>query len=150
MKFSWKAIALAPLAIPIVYSATFTILVAGKEPLFGFFLFFALGCFVSYSTSVFLLLPSLYLVSKFTPLTARLTACLGIALGTAAYLPILWQSYLASGDDSGPPQESFIQYFQRNFFGIELWAFIVGGFVTTLLYWLIASRSTQKNKRPAT
>lgn len=141
MKFSWKAIGLAPLVIPLVYSVAIVVLLPSKDPIFWFLALFCLGSIFSFAVSGFIFLPTLWLISRFMPLTARITAGVGMVLGVIVYLPIAWQLYLASGDNSGPPQESFASYLQQHFFGIELWAFLVGGLVTAMLYWLLVQDS---------
>lgn len=141
MKFSWKAIALSPLVIPFVYSAAIAVLLPSKDPILGFLALFYLGSVFSLAVSILILLPVLFLISRFTPLTACITALVGTVLGGIVYLPVIWQSYLESGDNSGPPQASFVSYLQQHFWGIELWAFLIGGFVTAMLYWLLTKDS---------
>ncbi len=143
MKFSWKAIVLSPLAVPFVYSAAFEIMAPGKNPILAFLFLFVLGSIFSLAVSILIALPALFLISRFTPLTARITAVVGTVLAGVIYLPIVWQSYLASGDDSGPPQESFASYLRQHLFGTELWAFLVGGLVTAMLYWFLAKGPTK-------
>jgi 4-hydroxybenzoate polyprenyltransferase len=148
MKFSWKGLVLAPLAVPLVYSALFELSTPGRSPILGFLFFFVLGSIVSYAATTCLLLPSLFLVSRLTPLTARLTCLVGTVLGVVVYLPVTWQFYLASGDDSGPPQGSFGEYFRRDLSGGVVWAFLVAGLVTAVLYWFLVSRPSRKNDQP--
>src|SRR5882724_10185768 len=131
MKFSWKALLLAPLAVPFVFSVAFVILSGmSKHSISGFLVCFALGSILSYGATLFLFLPCLLLLSRLIPLTARLTCMLGTLLGGLALLPVDWVMYSTSGVDSGPPQGSFWAYFLRQGFDPIDWAFLVGGLVT--------------------
>jgi len=105
MKFSWKALILAPLPIPLVFSALFEISTPGRSPIFSFLFFFVLGSVLSYGVTIFLFLPCLFLVSRLTSLTASLTGLIGTVLGCLVYFPVAWQFYLSSGVDSGRRQE---------------------------------------------
>ena len=136
MRFSWKAILLAPLLVPLI--ASFVMAMAPSPSwLFSFLFFLALGCVVSYGVSIVLFLPCLFVLSRFTRLTAWLTGLVGAALGMAVYLPVAWQSWLASGDNSGPPSESFLEYLWRNSWS-ESWLFYGGGLATAMVYWLLS------------
>jgi hypothetical protein len=145
MRFSWKALIIAPLAIPIIYSVLVEMASPGKSPIFGILFFTALGSVVSYGATVFLFLPSLFVVSRFTPLTGRLTCLLGAVLATVAYLPVSWECYLTSGADSGPPEGSFGHYLRQCGLGWDFWAFPVAGLATAMLYWFLARRPCGKN-----
>ena len=136
MRFSWKAVILAPLAVPLIASLILAT-APSQNHLLAFLFFFGLGCAFSYGVSLVLFLPCLFVLSRFTCLTARLTAVVGMLLGLAVYFPVGWQSYLASGDDSGPPSGSFAQYLGRSFWS-ESRPFYVSGLVTATLYWLLA------------
>jgi RsiW-degrading membrane proteinase PrsW (M82 family) len=141
MKFSWKALILAPLPVPLVYSVAFVILSPmSKHPISGFLFCFILGSVFSYGTTLFLFLPCLFLISRLTPLTARLTCLLGALLGGLALLPVDWVMWTTSGVDSGPPPDSFGAYFLRQGFDPIDWAFLVGGLVTAMLYWFLANQ----------
>jgi hypothetical protein len=145
MRFSWSAIALAPAAVPLLTGLVLALLVNGK-PLQTFFFFSGLTAVFSYGASVFVLLPCLFLVSRFTVLTAWLTAVVGIVLGALIYFPVGWVSYGASGDNSGPPTETFEQYLWRNG-AAEAWPFLVGGLITALVYWCLAKPRNPGNSR---
>jgi hypothetical protein len=136
MRFSWKAALLAPLPVPLI--ASLVLAMASSQNRFSSFLFFlTLGCVFSYGVSLVLFLPCLFALSRFTRLTAWLTALVGMVLGMAVYLPVGWQSYLATGDNSGPPSGSFAQYLWHNSWS-ESWLFYLGGLVTAMMYWLLA------------
>jgi hypothetical protein len=147
MKFSWKAFFLAPPAVPFVCSVAFVILSGvDKHPIYGFLLCFAIGSIFSYGATLFLFLPCLFLLSRLTPLTARLTCVLGALLGGLALLPVDWLMYSSSGVDSGPPQGSFGAYLLHQGFDPIDWAFLVGGLVTATLYWFLANPKMPKEQ----
>jgi hypothetical protein len=137
LRFSWKAMVLAPLAVPLI-AALVLAAAPSKDPLWGFLFFLFLGGVFSYGVSLGLFLPSLFVLSRFIRLTAWRTGLLGLVLGLLVYLPVARVSYGASGDDSGPPTDTFVEYLMRNFWA-ESWIFLVGGLVMALLYWLLAS-----------
>ncbi len=146
MKFSWKALFLAPLPVPFIYSVAFVILSGmGKHPIYEFLFCFVFGSVFSYGTTLFLFLPCLFLLSRLTPLTARLTCLLGTLLGGLTLLPVDWEMYVTSGVDSGPPQGSFGAYLLRQGFDPIDWAFLLGGLVTAMLYWFLTRQRTLRN-----
>lgn len=149
MKFSWKALLLAPLPIPIILSAAFVNLAGVKSAVLGLLVCSALGSLFSYGATVFLLLPCLFAVSKLTPLTARLTCLLGLVLGGMAYLPLAWIMWSSSGVDSGPPPDSFPHDLWQQLSEPLVWAFAVGGLITAALYWFLANPKPPRNgQRP--
>jgi hypothetical protein len=148
MTFSWKALILAPLLIPLTLAALLAFSSPGRSPFAGFLFFFTLGGVLSYGTTIFLFLPCLFIVSRFATLTASLTGLLGTALGLLVYVPIIWTSYKASGDDSGPPQITFGEYLRQHAFELEFWALLVAGLVTAPLYWFLAKHPPRKNDQP--
>jgi hypothetical protein len=145
MNFSWKALVLAPLPIPLILSALLAFSSPGKNPFAGFLFFFTLGSVLSYGTAIFLFLPCLFIISRFATLTASLTGLLGTALGLVVYVPVIWSSYKSSGDDSGPPQITFGEYLRQHAFGLDFWVLLVAGLVTALLYWFLANRPPRKD-----
>jgi hypothetical protein len=140
MRFSWKALALAPLAIPMLYSAAFVFLTPGRNRWMGFLVFALLGAVITYGATVVLLLPCLWGFSRVVRLNAVRAGVVGAMLGLAIYVPNLWISWNASGVDSGPPTGTFAHYLQRNFISFELPVFVAAGLVTALLYWWLAGR----------
>lgn len=148
MRISWKSILLAPLVIPVLYSAAIPFLEESRNPAAAFLIFFVLGSVFSCGATVFVLLPGLFVVSRFTPLTPWLTGLVGTVLGGRLYLPVVWQSYLSSGDNSGPPPGTFVQYLRRSGCGTDLLAFLAAGLVTALLYWFLSRQPTQRNAEP--
>jgi hypothetical protein len=141
VKFGWKGFVLAPLAVPFVCSVLFVSATESRNPLLGILVLFAIGSVVSYGATAFLLLPCLYLVSKFTVLTVRLTCVFGALLGAVAYLPYARIAFQGSGDNSGPPKGTFTEYLWRQLSEpVELGLFVAGGLATAALYWVLAEK----------
>ncbi len=145
--FSWKGLVLAPLPVPLIFSALFEISIPDRSPILSFLFFFAMSSVLSYGT-IFFLLPCLSLVSRFTPPTALLTCHLGTVLGGVVYLPIIWQSYLAGGDNSGPPPNSFGEYLRQHLFEGAIYGFIVAGLITAMLYWFLLNQPSRRKDQP--
>ena len=137
MRFSWKAILFAPLAVPLFTGSVFTASTRG-EPVFTFLFFFGLAAVFSYGATVCVLLPCLFLLSRFKTLTAWVTGFVGIMLGLAIYFPMAWVSHRASGDNSGPPTDTFFEYLWRKGLA-EGWMLPAAGLVTALLYWFLSA-----------
>lgn len=148
MNLSWKALFLAPLPIPFIFGALFAISFPGKNPLASFLLFCAIGSVLSYGITIFLFVPCLFVLSRFTTLTASLSCLLGTALGVLVYAPVIWTSYRGSGDDSGPPQTTFGEYLRHHGFEWDFWAFLVAGLVTAMLYWSLTNQPSRRDKQP--
>ena len=148
MRFSWRALALAPLAIPVIYSAAFELMTPGRNLVLGFLFFSAVGVALTYGATLVLLLPGLYALSWLVRLNAAWCAALGAALGLLVYLPEEWVSWNASGVDSGPPSETFAHYIARNFWSFELPIFVFAGLATALLYWWLATLRSPKRPLP--
>lgn len=135
MRFSWTGLILAPLLAPLIFSALFLVFAPGNNSAFGFLILFVPSCFISYGTTIFLFLPSLFLLSLWRPLTGWQVCLLGLALGAVVFLPLTLMEWKASGPDSGPPTENFLPFLIR-------WAadplnalYPVSGLVTAGLYW---------------
>jgi hypothetical protein len=153
MKFTWEAFVLAPLPVPLGYGVLFILAAGGRDPILGIVVFFAIGSVLSYAATAFLFLPCLYLASKVTAVTARVTCILGALLGAVAYLPYVRQAYQASGENSGPPAGTFAEYLWSDLHEPVFPALsIVAGLVTAALYWRLASkppRDGEANPTPA-
>lgn len=132
-------------AYPSYLRALFAIAFPGRNPFAAFLFFSALGTVLSYGITLFLFLPCLFVVSRFTPLTASLTGLLGTTFGLLVYAPIIWVSYRGSGDDSGPPQITFGEYLRQHAFEWDFWAFLVAGLITALLYWFLANQPARRD-----
>jgi hypothetical protein len=139
MRFSWTGLILAPLLVPLVFSATMVNAFANSHPLFGFLLLVIAGCMVSYGTMVFAFLPSLFLLSSWRPLTAFRVYLLGVVLGAAAYVPLTLMLWKGSGPDSGPPTESYLTFFVRWSADPLTAVFPAAGLMTAGLYWWLGT-----------
>jgi hypothetical protein len=144
MRFSWTGLILAPLAVPVVFSALLVGLLGGERSLLAFLILLVPACIVSYGATIFLLLPCLFLVSLWRPLNAFTVCLLGLALGAALFVPMTWINWTSSGPDSGPPDESFLHFFVR-------WAadpfnaiYPLAGLITAGLYWWLGTRRLRR------
>ncbi len=140
MRFSWAALVLAPLLVPLVFCAVMLGLLQTDGSVLGFLILFVPSCVISYGTTIFLFLPSLFLLSLWRPVTGLKVCLLGLVLGALAFVPLTLLAWKSSGPDSGPPTESFWVFFPR-------WAadpltaiFPLAGLVTAGLYWWLATR----------
>lgn len=145
MRFSWTGLILAPLPVPLVFSALLLNLERDWAVL-SFVIPLILGCIVSYGTTIFLFLPSLFLLSLWRPMTSLGVCLLGLVLGAAMFVPLTLMAWKGSGADSGPPTEGFLEFFVR-------WAadpfnaiFPLAGLITAGLYWWLGTR----RHRPST
>jgi hypothetical protein len=139
MRFTWTGLILAPLLVPVLFSAAFVSLSEGRWPILGFLLLLVPGCIVSYGVTIVLFLPCLFLLSLWRPLTGFKVCLLGLVLGAAVFVPMTWLDWTSSGTDSGPPTESFLAFFVR-------WAadpfnaiFPLAGLITAGLYWWLGN-----------
>jgi len=139
MRFTWTGLILAPLLVPVLFSAAFASLSEVKWPALAFLIMLVPGCIVSYGTTIVLFLPCLFLLSLWRPMTGFRVCLLGLALGAAVFVPMTWLDWTSSGTDSGPPTESFLKFFVR-------WAadpftaiFPLAGLITAGLYWWLGT-----------
>ena|SRR6266478_1837514 len=68
MRFSWKGLILAPLLVPTLFCAVVSSFQDGNAAL-EFLILMVPCCVISYCTTIFLFLPSLYLLSFWRPMT---------------------------------------------------------------------------------
>jgi hypothetical protein len=134
MQFSWRAIILAPLLVPAIFGGLLAAATDNNNPVLAFLFVMALGCIISYGSTIFLLLPSMYLLSLWRPLTGLNVCGLGLVLGAAVFVPVTLIEWKASGPDSGPPTETPLAFMLR--FGADPTTAIypVAGLVTAALY----------------
>jgi hypothetical protein len=139
MRFTWNGLILAPLLVPVMFSAALLSSFQGDRPLLAFLLLLAPGCIVSYGTTIFLFLPCLFLLTLWRPVTGFKVCLLGLALGAVVFVPLTWMEWKSSGPDSGPPTESFLAFFLR-------WAadplapmYPLAGLITAVLYWWLGT-----------
>src|ERR1700752_1850389 len=91
MRFRWTGLILAPVLLPLLFSVAF----AWDAPVLGFLLALTMACIISYGTTIFLFLPSLFLLSLWRPMTSWMACLLGLALGAAVIMPVtllMWKS----------------------------------------------------------
>ncbi len=112
MRFSWKGLILAPLLVPTLFCAVVSSFQDGNAAL-EFLILMVPCCVISYCTTIFLFLPSLYLLSFWRPMTGLKVCLLGVVLGILVFVPLTWMEWKSSGPDSGPPTESFLTFFVR-------------------------------------
>ena len=106
----------------------------------GFLILMVPSCIISYCTTIFLFLPSLYLLSFWRPMTGLKVCLLGLVLGALVFVPLTWIDWKSSGTDSGPPTESFLAFFLRWTADPFTAIFPLAGLVTSGLYWWLATR----------
>jgi hypothetical protein len=139
MRFTWTGLILAPLLVPVISAALLSPFL-GDRPALLFLLLLVSGCIVSYGATIFLFLPCLYLLSLWRPMTGFKVCLLGLVLGAAVLVPLTWMAWKGSGPDSGPPIESFLEFFVR-WTADPLTAICpLAGLITAGLYWWLGSR----------
>jgi hypothetical protein len=139
MRFSWRGLILAPLLAPAIFSALMAVGFDNNNPLLAFLFVMFLGCIISYGSTIFLLLPSLYLLSLWRPLTGLTVCVLGFVLGAAAFVPVTLMEWKASGPDSGPPTENPLVFLLRFAADPTTAIYPLAGLVTAGLYWWLAT-----------
>jgi hypothetical protein len=139
IRFSWTGLFLAPLLVPLIFCAVELSFfeAGGSIPLL--LILFVASCVVSYGTTIFLFLPSLFLLSLWRPVTGLRVCLLGLVLGAAAFVPLTLLEWKGSGPDSGPPEESFLVFFLRWVADPFTAIFPVAGLVTAGLYWWLGT-----------
>jgi hypothetical protein len=146
MRVSWKGAVLAPLLVPLVCGGAAVVTsFTPHNPLAAFLFFFVPASVISYGTMIFLFLPCLYVVSKYTALTLCLTSILGAAVGALWFVPLIWGAWISSGPDSGPPEDSFIEFFVRWISDPSILLFLVfpiAGLITAAAYWFLSDKLT--------
>jgi hypothetical protein len=140
MRFSWRGLLIAPAVVPAIAAFGAAILLGGGSVVL-FLLSFVIASIVSYSVTIFVFLPCLYALSHIRPMTGITTSTLGLALGMAAYIPWTWIEWKSSGQDSGPPEESYLAFLLRWDFDPFTLVFLPAGLITAAVYWKIASRN---------
>jgi hypothetical protein len=140
MQFSWRGLILAPLLMPALFSGFMAAAFDNNKPALAFLFVMFLGCIISYGSTIFILLPAMYLFSLWRPLTGLNVCGLGLVLGAAVFVPVTLIEWKASGPDSGPPTENPLVFMLR--FGADPTTIIfpVAGLVTAGLYWWVATR----------
>jgi hypothetical protein len=138
MRFSWTGLILAPLLVPVLFSALVSALQDNGALLWFLFLLVP-GCIVSYGTTIFLFLPCLYLLSFWPPMTTFKVCLLGLVLGAAVFVPLTLIEWKSSGPDSGPPTEGFLEFFVRWTADPLTAIYPLAGLLTAGLYWALGT-----------
>ena len=138
MRFSWTGLILAPL-LPVMFSAALLGIFQADRPVLAFLMLLIPGCIVSYGTTIFLFLPCLFLLSLWRPMTGFKVCLLGLVLGAAVIVPLTWMDWKSSGADSGPPTESFLDFFVRWVADPFMAIYPLAGLITAGLYWWLGT-----------
>jgi hypothetical protein len=138
MRFSWTGLILAPLLVP----ALFGLAVGGSVPSILFMT--ALASIVSYGTTLLLFLPSLFLLSRWQPMTGLKVSLLGLVLGMAMFVLLTLVEWKSSGPDSGPPTENVAVFFLRSMTDPVMAIVPLAGLVTASLYWWLGTWRSQR------
>jgi hypothetical protein len=139
MRFSWTGLILAPLLVPVMFSAGLLNSFQGDRPVLLFLILLASACIVSYGTTIFVFLPCLFLLSLWRPMTSFKVCLLGLVLGAAAFVPLTLMVWKGSGPDSGPPTESFLPFLVRWAADPLTTIFPLAGLITAGLYWWLGT-----------
>ena len=139
MRFSWTGLILAPLLVPLILSAALLSFFQGDRPVLLFLILLVPSCVVSYGTTIFLFLPSLFLLSVWRPMTGLKACLLGLVLGAVVFVPLTLLEWKSSGPDSGPPTESFWVFFLRWAADPMTAICPLAGLVTAGLYWWLGA-----------
>src|SRR5438105_14225000 len=113
MRFSWTGLILAPLLVPVMFSAALLSSFQGDRPVLLFLLLLAPACIVSYGTTILLFLPCLFLLSLWRPMTSFKVCLLGLVLRAAVFVPLTWMAWTSRGPDSGPTTRWFLEVIAR-------------------------------------
>ena len=139
MRFSWTGLILAPLLVPLILSAALLSFFQGDRPVLLFLILLVPSCVVSYGTTIFLFLPSLFLLSLWRPMTGVKACLLGLVLGAVVFVPLTLLEWKSSGPDSGPPTENFWVFFLRWAADPTTAIFPMAGLATAGLYWWLGT-----------
>jgi hypothetical protein len=134
MRFSWPGLILAPLLLPVIFSATFMILAEGDaDPLTAFLGMLVAGCVVSYGSTILLFLPCLFLLSLDHQLTGFKVCLLGLVLGAVEFVSLTLIAWGSRGPDL--PIKNFFVFFRLLAAGPVTALLPLAGLITAGLYW---------------
>jgi hypothetical protein len=144
MRFSWTSLILAPLLVPVIFSAaTFSLWEGEGDLLLAFLTTLVAGCIVSYATTILLFLPCLFLLSLSQQMTGFKVCLLGLVIGVAVFVSLTLIAWGSSGPDL--PIKNYFVFFL-------LWAadpltalFPFAGLITAGLYWWLGKRRTSRS-----
>ena len=143
MRISWRGLAFAPIPVPLLVAALFMASVSSRSPFVAFLVFLLIGGAISYGATLFMLLPSLFVLERFRRPTTPNMAALGAVLGTVVGFGLTFIMHRASGADSGPPDTGYLEWLLTD----DSWMFLLFaaacGVVNSLLYHLLARDRTE-------
>lgn len=128
MRFTWTGLILAPFLVALIFSAAMLGLLQGSSPALLFVFLMVPSCVVAYGTTIFLFLPSLFLLSSWRPLTGFRVCLLGLLLGAGRAAARI-----------GPPTESFVVFFLRWAADPMTAIYPLAGLMTAGLYWRLGT-----------
>jgi hypothetical protein len=147
MPFTWKASLISPLVAPAIVAVIFGPLGVANPimiPL-GVLFFFIPGAVIGVLTMFLIFLPPLWAIGRFVRLGVAVPLVWGTLLGALWSFLLLWMNWKSSGTDSGPPDDTFVDYALRwNGVADFLMTYValpVCGLVTAALYWWMARRA---------
>jgi hypothetical protein len=143
LPFSWRALLLAPLVIPVPMAALFVFVTGSKNPIAAFG-FLTIGYVFTLAVVGCVLLPTLWLVSWLANITAWLTLVIGGLLAVPIFLAWDYSIWSSSGVDSGPPSTTYPQWIAKNWFSPEPLVIISFGVITASAYHLLATRKRER------
>jgi hypothetical protein len=139
MRFSWIGLILAPLLVPVIFSATMLILGEG-DVLPAFLTVLVVGCIVSYGCTILLFLPCLFLLSLERQMTGFKVCLLGLVLGAVEFVSLTLIAWGSRSPDL--PIKNYFVY-------LRLWAadpvtalLPLAGLTTAGLYWWLGKQRT--------
>ena len=137
MRFTWVGLILAPLPVPVAFTA----IMVPQDQWWtsACLLMLILGCFVGYGTTILVFLPCLYLLSQWRPLTGFMVCLLGLALGAAAFVPVIALLWIGGSLDPTIPPESVSSFLLGLAPEPITWTFPLAGLITAGLYWWLGT-----------
>lgn len=145
--FSWSALLLAPLVIPV---PTAVVLVAGsKNPIAAFGFCTLVGYIFTLAVVGCLLLPAFWLVSWVANIKTWLPPVIGGLLAAPFFLAWDYLSWGSSGVDSGPPATTYPQWIAKSWLTPEPLVVISFGVVTAAAYHFLAARKPNQSSQPS-
>ncbi len=131
----WRAAALAPPIVPLAFAVVLNVLHPAGAAVPVFVMTATAAVVFSYTVTVLLFMPVLYLLSKITGLTAPLTCLAGTVLGGIAYALIRLQGPPTAGRAA---PDLFAELLPPGWAGQMVWTFPMAGLITAALFWLFA------------
>ena len=138
--FSWRALLVAPLVIPVPTAVVFV--TDSRNPIAAFGFCVLVGYVLTLAVVGCALCPTLWLVSWVAPIRAWLTPMIGGLLAAPIFLAWDYMSWCSSGIDSGPPATTYPQWIAKSWLTAEPIVVISFGVITASAYHFLATRKT--------